>query len=183
MQEENQEELSAEIAKHMMQPENYGKLEDADCVGVGIDNATKSYVIMYMKRDSSHILDVKFGTNSATQDAATLGSLLTEMIKGEPIVDSLVTVLGLEQDLQEAYANIQPPKIDTSKPEGEQVEHISTDHQDSANMVLTSFRAAMRHYDRKQEGIEEEQFEMSIVKTCPYSSGDCTFVEKTKGKK
>ncbi|MEK6658462.1 MAG: iron-sulfur cluster assembly scaffold protein, partial [Campylobacterota bacterium] len=27
-----------------MQPENYGKFEDADCVGVGIDHATKSYV-------------------------------------------------------------------------------------------------------------------------------------------
>jgi len=45
-------------------------------------------------------------------------------------------------------------------------------------MVLTAFRAAMRHYDRKQEGIEEEYFEMSISKTCPYSSGDCTFVKK-----
>jgi len=180
MQDKYEQELGAEIGRHMMQPENYGKLEDADCVGVGIDKSTKTYVIMYIKRDSSHILDVKFGTNSATQDAATLGSLLTEMIKGEPIAEALVTVLGLEQDLQDAYANIPPPKVDTSKPEGQQVEHISTDHQDSANMVLTAFRAAMRHYDRKQEGIEEDQFEMSIAKTCPYSSGDCAFVEKSK---
>jgi nitrogen fixation NifU-like protein len=180
MQEQDTQELSAEIGRHMMQPENYGKLDDADCVGVGIENSTKTYVIMYIKRDSSHILDVKFGTNSATQDAATLGSLLTEMIKGEPIAEAIVTVLGLERDLQDAYANIEPPKVDTSKPEGEQVEHISTDHQDSANMVLTAFRAAMRHYDRKQEGIEEEQFEMSIVKTCPYSSGDCSFAQKDK---
>jgi len=178
IQDKEQKELEAEIGRHMMQPENYGKLEDADAVGIGIDKATQTYVIMYIKRDSSHILDAKFGTNSATQDAATLGSLLTEMIKGDEIVNVLVTVLGLEQDLQEAYANIEPPKVDTSKPEGEQVEHISTDHQDSANMVLTAFRAAMRHFDRKQEGIEEEHFEMSIAKTCPYSSGDCTFVEK-----
>ena len=42
MQEENQEELSAEIGRHMMQPENYGKLEDADCVGVGIEKSTKT---------------------------------------------------------------------------------------------------------------------------------------------
>ncbi|WP_373036201.1 iron-sulfur cluster assembly scaffold protein [Sulfurimonas sp.] len=178
-----QAELEAEIGRHMLQPENYGKLEDADGIGVGIDHAKETYVVMYIKRDSSHITDVKFGTNSASQDAATLGSLLTEMIKGESIAEALLTVLGLEQDLQDAYANIAPPKVDTSKPEGEQVEHISTDHQDSANMVLTSFRAAMRHYDRKQEGIEEEYFEMSIAKTCPYSSGDCTFVEKKKEKK
>ena len=180
MQDKESVALQAEIGRHMMQPENYGKMEDADCIGMGVDNATKTYVIMYIKRDSSHILDIKFGTNSATQDAATLGSLLTEMIKGQPIPEVLVTVLGLEQDLQDAYANIAPPKIDTTKPEGEQVEHISTDHQDSANMVLTSFRAAMRHFDRKQKGIEEELFEMSIAKTSPYSSGDCTFVTKAK---
>ena len=178
MQEENSPELGAEIGKHLMQPENYGKLEDADCVGVGIDNATNSYVIMYIKRDDKHILDVKFGTNAASQDAATLGSLFTEMIKGDEIVNVLVTTLGLEQDLQKSYADIPAPKVDTTKPEGEQVEKVSTEHQDSANMVLTSFRAAMRHYDRKQGGVEEEQFEMNIVKTCPYSMTDCHFVEK-----
>ena len=183
MQEENSQELEAEIGKHLMQPENYGKLKDADCVGLGIDKATNSYVIMYIKRDESHIVDVKFGTNAASQDAATLGSLLTEMIKGGEITNALITVLGLERDLQESYANIPAPKVDTSKPEGEQVEHISTEHHDSANMVLTSFRAAMRHYERKQEGIEEEQFEMSIVKTCPYSMTDCHFVDKVEDKK
>jgi len=48
--------------------------------------------------------------------------------------------------------------------------------------VLTSFRAAMRHYERKIEGIEEEHFEMSIAKTCPYSMTDCHFVEKVENK-
>jgi nitrogen fixation NifU-like protein len=175
-------ELEAEIGKHMMQPENYGKLEDADCVGVGIDNTTSSYVIMYIKRDDTHILDVKFGTNSGSQDPSTLGSLFTEMIKGDEIINALKTTLGLEQDLQKSYAEIPAPKIDTSKPEGEQVEHVSTEHQDSANMVLTSFRAAMRHYERKQEGIEEEQFELNIAKTCPYSMTECHFAQEDKKK-
>ena len=49
-------------------------------------------------------------------------------------------------------------------------------------MVLTSFRAAMRHYERKLEGIEEEHFEMSIAKTCPYSMTDCHFVTKVEDK-
>ncbi len=44
---DEQKALEAEIGKHLMQPENYGKIEDAVCVGVGIDHATKSYVIMY----------------------------------------------------------------------------------------------------------------------------------------
>ena len=66
--------LDAEIGKHLMQPENYGKLENADCTGVGIDNTTQSYVIMYMNLNNTHILDVMFGSN-ATQDVNTLGSL------------------------------------------------------------------------------------------------------------
>lgn len=170
-------ELRAEIGRHLMQPENYGKLEDADCIGVGIDHATKSYVIMYIKRDEEKIIDVMFGTNG-TQDTTTLGSIFTEMIKGEDISNALETTTLLENDLKESYASLPAPKVDLSKPEGEQVERISTEHQDSANMVLTAFRAAMRHYDRKTGGIQEEQFEMSISKTCPYSTTECHFVKK-----
>ena len=176
-----QKELEAEIGRHLMQPENYGKLEDADCVGVGVDHATKSYVIMYIKRDDSSIKDVMFGTNG-TQDTTTLGSLFTEMIKGDTIEGAIETTSALDKDLQESYTAIPAPKVDATKPEGEQVERVSTEHQDSANMVLTAFRAAMRHYDRKQSGIEEEQFEMSIVKTCPYSTTECHFVTKESKK-
>lgn len=172
-----EKELHAEIGKHLMQPENYGKLEDADCIGIGIDHATKSYVIMYIKRDEKFITDVMFGTNG-TQDTTTLGSIFTEMIKGDEVASALETTSALENELKESYASIPAPKVDTSKPEGEQVERISTEHQDSANMVLTAFRAAIRHYDRKQGGIKEEQFEMSISKMCPYSTTECHFVKK-----
>lgn len=170
-------ELRAEIGKHLMQPENYGKLEDASCVGVGVDHATKSYVIMYIKRDDKNIIDVMFGTNG-TQDTTTLGSIFTEMIKGDTVESALETTKNLEEDLKESYASLPKPKVDLSKPEGEQVERIATEHQDSANMVLTAFRAAMRHYERKQGGIQEEQFELSISKTCPYSTTECHFVKK-----
>ena len=168
------EELSAEIGKHFMQPENYGKLEDADYVGVGIDNTTNSYVIMYLKLSDTHIKDVMFGSN-ATQDVNTLGSIFTDMIKGEEIVEALKVTLGLEQDLQKAYDDLPEPKVDLTKPEGEQVEHVSTEYQDSANMVLTAFRAALRHKERLAGGIEEDQYEMNIVKSCPYSGTECHF--------
>ena len=173
-EQEQSEKLSAEIGKHLMQPENYGKLEDPTCTGVGIDNTTNSYVIMYMKLSDTHVEDVMFGSN-ATQDVNTLGSIFTEMIKGEEIVEALKITLGLEQELQQAYDNLPEPKVDLSKPEGEQVEHISTEYQDCANMVLTSFRAAMRHKDRLAGGIEEDQYEMNIVKSCPYSGTECHF--------
>jgi len=176
---EENEQLSAEIGKHLMQPENYGKIESPDCTGIGIDNTTKSYVIMYMNLNDTHILDVKFGSN-ATQDVNTLGSIFTEMIKGEEIIEALKITLGLEQDLQKAYADLPEPKVDLTKPEGEQVEHVSTEYQDCANMVLTSFRAAMRHHERLKGGVEEEQFEMNIEKSCPYSGTECHFSADNK---
>ena len=171
--------IETEIAQHFMQPQNYGKLEDADCIGTGVDNTTNSYAIMYIKRDATHITDVMFGSN-ATQDVNTLGSIFTEMIKGEEIGEAMKICLELEQDLQKAYDNLPTPKVDLTKPEGEQVEHVSTEYQDSANMVLTSFRAAMRHKERKDGGIEEDQYEMNIVKSCPYSGTECHFSDVKK---
>ncbi len=178
-EQEQNEKLSAEIGKHLMQPENYGKLDDADCVGVGIDNTTNSYAIMYLKLDDTYVTDVMFGSN-ATQDVNTLGSIFTDMIKGDEIVEVLKTVLHLEQDLQQAYADLPEPKVDLSKPEGQQVTHVSTEYQDCANMILTSFRAAMRHKERLAGGIQEEQYEMNIVKSCPYSGTECHFSEENK---
>jgi nitrogen fixation NifU-like protein len=182
VQTEIDEDLKSEIGKHMLQPENYGKLDDADAIGIGVEQSTRAYVFIYIKRDEKTILDIKFHTNG-TEDAITLGSLFTNMIKGDEISNILATVLKLEQDVQESYINLPTPKVDTSKPEGEQVEKISTEHLDSANMVLTAFRAAMRHYERKLEGIEENLFEMNIAKTCPYSSNDCHFMMEENQKK
>ncbi len=171
------EALRAEIGKHLMQPENYGKMEDASCVGFGVDHATKSYVVMYIKRDANMILDAMFGTNG-TQDTTTLGSIFTEMIKGVGILEAQESYDMLKAQLDESYASLPKPKVDTTKPEGEQVERVSTEHQDSANMVLTAYKAAMRHYERKLEGIDEPHFELSISKICPYSTSECNFVQK-----
>ncbi len=182
MQENIEQNLESEIGKHMLQPQNYGKLDDANGIGIGVEQSTRVYVIMYLIRDEDTIIDVKFNTNG-TEDATTLGSVLTEMIKGDNISNVDKEVSKLEKDVQQSYLNLPAPKVDTSKPEGEQVEQISTEHLDSANMVLTAFRAAMRHYERKLEGIDEKLFEMNIAKTCPYSLGDCHFMMEENQKK
>ncbi len=172
-----QEDYNDEIVSHLMNPQNYGELRDADGIGIGKDNATNAYVVIYIKHDNETINEINYGC-SGSQDAVVLGSMLTEMLKEDKISNVLVTVANLEKDLQAAYAAVEAPEIDTSKPEGEQVTQISTEHQDGANMVLTAFRAAMRHIERKKEGIEEKQFEMNIAKQCPYSNTDCLFMIK-----
>lgn len=152
---QEEKELSSEIGKHLMQPENYGELEDANCTGVAVDHGGKSYVIMYIKRDENTILDVMFGS-TASQDITTLGSIFTEMIKGDSLENIEQTIAGLEADIK----TIENP---TS--------------QDEANMIILAYRAAMRHYERKQEGIEEEQFEMSLVKACPTDLSACSMLD------
>ncbi len=171
-----QEDYTQEITSHLMNPQNYGVLEDADGIGVGLDNATQAYVIMYIKHNNQTIEDVRFATNGS-QDTITLGSMLTEMIKGDHIRNVLIEVSQLEKDLQASYMAIETPEIDMAKPEEERVQRLSTEHQDSANMVLTAFRAAMRHIERKKEGIVEEKFSMNIAKHCPYSNTDCHFTQ------
>ena len=172
-----EEKLQVEIGKHYIQPENYGVLDDADAIGVGKESASQSHVVMHLKLNKTHITDVKFSSN-ATQDVNTLGSIFTEMIKGDEIEGALRTASILEEELEVAYTKIPKPKVDLSKPEGEQVEYISTEYQDSANMVLSAFRAAVRHYERQTEGLTEPYFEMNIKKSCPYSGTDCHFMQK-----
>ena len=166
--------IDNEIVEHIMNPKNYGELHDADGVGVGVDNATKAYTIFYVKLDNDTIADAMYAT-SGSQDAVALGSMLTEMVKGETIENAESTVSALEEELATLYPS-KPPKIDISKPEGEQVEAVSTEQQDSANMALTAFRAALKHIERKAGGIEEEQYSMNIKKRCPYSNTDCEFM-------
>jgi len=174
------EDYTQEIASHVMNPRNYGKLKDADGVGVGIDNATKAYVIMYINHDDETINKVNYAT-SGSQDTIALGSMLSEMIEGDTIANVLTAVTQLEKDLDAAYAAVEAPTVDTTKPEGQQVSQVSTEQQDSANMVLTAFRAAMRHIERKKEGVEEDLFTMNIAKRCPYSNTDCHFVTSVDG--
>lgn len=172
----NKNELQSEIGRHYMQPENYGHIKNADGVGIGREASSNSYVIMYLNLSNSHITDVKFFSNSS-QDVNTLGSIFTEMIKGDEIHSAKQTAQTLEKELQKAYNSLPKPKVDLNKPEGEQVEYISTEYQDSANMVLSSFRAALRHAERKDSGIKEEYFDMNISKSCPYSGTNCHFMQ------
>jgi len=176
-----EEKLQVEIGRHYIQPENYGLLDNANAVGIGKESASQSHVIMYLQLNKTHIIDVKFSSN-ATQDVNTLGSIFTEMIKGDEIEGALKTASLLEVELEEAYKQLPQPKVNLSKPEGEQVEYISTEYQDSANMVLSAFRAAIRHYERQNEGIKEPYFETNIKKSCPYSGTDCHFMQSESTK-
>ncbi|WP_456402964.1 iron-sulfur cluster assembly scaffold protein [Hydrogenimonas sp.] len=167
--------ISDEVLKHFANPKNFGEMPDADGIGTGVDNATKSFATIYLKIEDERIEKISF-VGGGSEDVIILASVLTEMVEGDTLENAIRRIEGLEKDVEAAYDAVEPPKIDLSKPEGEQVTPVSTQSQDSANIVLTAFRAALRHMERKAEGIEEKSFTMSIAKRCPYSNTDCAFV-------
>ncbi len=166
------DEISAEALKHFADPKNYGAMTDANAVGTGLDSTNQNYATIYMKIENGVIGKISYVAHGS-EDIVILGSLLTDMLEGESLEEAKERVSQLESEVAKAYDAVEPPQIDLSKPEGEQVSAVSTQSQDGANIVITAFKAALRHKERREEGIEEEMFTMTIAKRCPYSNSDC----------
>ena len=76
--------MNPEVLKHIMYPQNYGKLEAPDGTGVAMDDKTGEFVIFTVKLGQESIEDIKFATNGC-QDTVVVGSMFTEMTKGESV--------------------------------------------------------------------------------------------------
>ncbi len=135
--------ISAEVLEHMMNPKNYGKMENADGIGMGVDKKTGEFAMVYIKVDDEILSDITFGCN-ACQDTVVAGSLFTEMVKGDTL-ENAVNALKLMSE-----------KILTA-PKRQQA---------CSNMVLTAFRAAIIHRDNKANGMDEEMFTIDMKESC-----------------
>ena len=144
--------LNPEVLEHLMNPKNYGKLDDADGVGVALDEKTKEYVIFYTKLDGDIIKDVKFATNGC-QDTVVIGSMFTQMIKGNDT----------------AYANSAVEKMH------EKLGKLSAQQQVCADIVFTAFLASLKNYENRQNGADEELHLFKMKESC---EGEQTDEEK-----
>ena len=159
--------INAEVASHVINPKNYGKLDDANAIGIAKDVASSAYVIMYLNIEDTILREVKFAT-SGNQDTIALGSMLSEMIQEDNLDNIDKAVAQLEKQVKQGYNALPSPQVN-----GEEVEAISTVELDNASMVLSAYRAALRHFERAKEGIVEDDFTINISKMCPYSQSDC----------
>ncbi len=139
--------LDTETLEHIMEPKNYGKLEGANCVGVALDEKTKEYVVFNTLLDAQTIKDVKFATNGC-QDTVVVGSMFTEMIKGN--------------DLD--YANGAIQKIN------KKLGTITPQQQACADIVFSAFIASMRNFDNRQNGADEELHVLKMKTSCEGTS-------------
>lgn len=135
--------LNQEIIEHLMHPHNYGPLENPTGVGVGHSEQSGEFVIFYIATNEGILDNVGYATNGC-HDTVVLGSMFTEMIKGESLEYAQSAAIKLREKVA-----LGPIK-----------------QQACAQMVLTAFEAAQIHEQQKQEGIAEELYAIDIEMEC-----------------
>ncbi len=135
--------MSAETLEHLINPKNYGKIEDADGVGVALDEKTNEYVVFYIDLNADTIEDAKFATNGC-QDTVVIGSMFTDMIIGN--------------DLN--YAQTAVDKMH------EKLGNLSPQQQVCADIVFTAYVASLKNAENKQRGEDEEMHVLKMKDSC-----------------
>ncbi|MEA3384020.1 MAG: iron-sulfur cluster assembly scaffold protein [Campylobacterota bacterium] len=142
-QNNQQEKISAEILEHMMNPKNYGKMEDSDGIGMGADQKTGEFAMVYIKVEDEILTNITFGCN-ACQDTVISGSLFTEMVKGDTLLNSIEALKLMSEKILDA-----PKK-----------------QQACSGMVLSAFRAALVNRENRLNNLDEEMFTINIKESC-----------------
>lgn len=141
--------MSAETLEHLMNPKNYGKLDDPSGVGVALDEKTKEYVIFYSLLDGDIIKDAKFATNGC-QDTVVIGSMFSDMIIGNNL----------------DYANGAIQKMH------KKLGQLTAQQQICADIVFSSFIASMKNCENLQNGLEEEVHILKMKDSCEATGMD-----------
>ncbi len=135
--------MNPEVLEHLMDPKNYGKLDDANGIGVALDEATKEYVIFYIDLQDEIINDVRFATNGC-QDTVVIGSMFTQMIK--------------QNDIEYAQKAIQKMH--------EKLGDMTPQQRICAEIVFTAFIASLKNYENRINGADEELHLLKMKESC-----------------
>lgn len=135
--------MSPETLEHLMNPKNYGKLEEYSCVGVALDEKTGEYVVFYTLLNGEIIVDVSYATNGC-QDTVVIGSMFTDMIKGN--------------DLD--YANGAIEKMH------QKLGDLTPQQQICADIVFSAFIASIKNFENLSKGEKEEMHVLKMKDSC-----------------
>ncbi len=135
--------LNQEIIEHLMHPRNYGPLENPTGIGVGHSEKSGEFVIFYLKSDNDILESIGYATNGC-HDTVVLGSMFTEMIKGESHEYARIAALELRDKVA-----LGPVK-----------------QQACAQMVLSAFEAAEINEANRSQGLEEDLHAIDIGIEC-----------------
>ncbi len=135
--------INAETMEHLMNPKNYGKLDNANGVGVAVDEKTGEYVIFYTVLDGEDIKNVSYATNGC-QDTVVIGSMFTDMIIGN--------------DTRYAQGAI--------KRMHDKLGSLSAQQQVCADLVFSGYVASMLNFENISNGKDEEMHVLKMKDSC-----------------
>jgi len=139
--------VDAQLIEHMMEPKNYGSMQDAESEGIGKNPENGEKVLVYLKVDEENgmekIRDIRFQAIGCTTTIVA-GSMLTEEAK-ELGFDEVDEMLKMTMDLLESV----PPE-------------------DAActEMVVIALRAAMDTFRKRKEEPDYPAITYLIEKSC-----------------
>ncbi len=142
----NQEEMNmitAEVMDHIMNPRNYGKMEEANGIGMAVDKKTGEFAMVYVDIENDKLENITFGCN-ACQDTVVAGSLFTEMVKGDSVENGKKAASLMDEKLEVA------PKR----------------QQACSRMVLKAFEAAIVNSNNRKLGNDEEIYTIDLKESC-----------------
>ena len=135
--------MNPEVIKHIMYPQNYGKLENPDGTGVAMDEKTNEFVIFTVKLAKDGIEEINYATNGC-QDTVVVGSMFTKMVKGESV----------------EYAKGAIGKIE------EKLGVLSPQQKICADMVFNAFVASLINVSNLAQGKTEEMHVIKSEESC-----------------
>ncbi len=142
------EALKEEYIDHMMNPRNYGKIDNPDATGIGKNPHNNEMVEIYLRLNGDVIEEIKFMAIGCMSTIVT-GSIFTDMLVGETIREG-------ESVAEEFIANL------VNAPEEQRA---------CGEMVAKAFLAALVNLDHRRGGKEEDAYTLII-------SGDCVTDEQ-----
>jgi len=140
--------MNPEVIKHIMYPQNYGKLKKPDGTGVAMDEKTNEFVIFTVKLAKDGIEDINYATNGC-QDTVVIGSMFTEMVKGESVEYAKGAIAKIEAKLG----------------------LLSPQQKICADMVFNAFVASLINVSNLAQGKTEEMHVIKSEESCIIPEG------------
>ncbi len=134
----------------MMEPLHYGEMKDYDAKGYGKNLQTGEMVVIYLKIDpkTDEVIDIKWQTNGCGTTLVS-GSLFSQEYLGK----SLQSGIDFTEAVFEKIKDNPPPDAACGE------------------VVARAFMAAVKDYEKRKQGKEEEHFEY-VTLSCPVPEGE-----------
>ncbi len=140
----DREALKDEYIDHMMNPRNYGTMENYSGKGIGKNPHNNELVELYLLLDEEEqIKDIKFQAIGCMSTAVT-GSIFTDIVKGESLAEA--------EDVADEFLK--------------KLEFAPKEDRACAEMVVKAFMAAQVNADNKKAGKEEDAYTLHISEDC-----------------